>query len=464
VKIFVSHSRVQAELAKRLALSVRGDGHKVFFDQSDIEAGEEYDSKIRNEIEACDLFVFLISPESIAADSYPLAELGMAEKRWPVPKDHVLPLVAQPVPVGNLPPYLRAVSVFDPKGDFVAESSAAIARIAKAQRGIFRPATVAVAAIVLVALFAWGYIRFQHARDVHERVTRVIGVTNSEVEAHEYSDAFRTVSAALSQLPGQGELQKAQQQVAMVWLRNIRVRTGEETFSKIVSQLRPVLASGALTATGEAAGDLLAHLGWCEYLRARDGEDHADPISYFKKAVDADRSNPYAHSMWAFWILFNRGALTEAEQHFQLAVMANRERSWVRNDQINALLLNQANEREAVRTANTMRLEQTPVDEPDRLWFIYEEALLRQVDTEEFLNLMTPAEHIATFKWLFPDPPSSDTKLSVYKFLLGRLEEAAGDREYALSAYRGIEDEFRRSQSTGSLLVRAVEGIKRLDR
>ena len=49
-------------MAERLALSLRGDGYTVFFDQSDIGAGEEYDSRIRKAIEACDLFVFLISP------------------------------------------------------------------------------------------------------------------------------------------------------------------------------------------------------------------------------------------------------------------------------------------------------------------------------------------------------------------------------------------------------------------
>jgi len=456
-------------MAERLALSLRGDGYAVFFDKSDIEAGEEYDSRIRKAIEACDLFVFLISPESLALDSYPLAELGIAERRWPHPEGHVLPLVVKPVPIDSLPPYLRAVSVFDPQGDFVAESSAAIARIAKTKPRLLRPALWAIAATVVIAagFLGWNsYHRSQQDREVRAHVGRVISETNTDLDAGEYADAFRVITAAVSQYPDNAELQKAQQRVAMTWLRNIRVRVGEQTFTQIVSTLRPVLSSGAAGATGEAAADLFAHLGWCEYLRSRDGKADSDPVNYFKRAVDADRSNPYAHSMWGFWILFQRGPLADAQQQFQLAAMGNRDRLWVRNLQIAAFLLNHvpANEREAIRTSNAMRVEQTVVQEPDRLWTVYEQALLRRLDTEEFLNLMAPKEHVATFRWLFPEGSITENRLPMYKFLAGRLEEAAGNREYAMSAYQWVKDEFSRTHSTGPLLDRAVEGLNRLGR
>jgi hypothetical protein len=184
-------------MAERLALSLRGDGYAVFFDKSDIEAGEEYDSRIRKAIEACDLFVFLISPESLALDSYPLD--------------------------------LRAVSVFDPQGDFVAESSAAIARIAKTKPGLLRPALWAIAATVVIAagFLGWNsYHRSQQDREVRAHVGRVISETNTDLDAGEYADAFRVITAAVSQYPDNAELQKAQQRVAMTWLRNIRVRVG----------------------------------------------------------------------------------------------------------------------------------------------------------------------------------------------------------------------------------------------
>ncbi len=468
MNIFLSHSKAQVTLAERLALSLRGDGHTVFFDQSDIAAGEEYDARIRNAIERCDLFVFLISPESIAADSYPLAELDMAAARWPVPEGHVLPLVTKPVDLEHIPPYLRAVSVFDPQGDFVAESSAAIARIAKTRRGQFGPRQAAVTAIVLLAVFGmWlTYSKIQHNRVIREQIAQVITQANNDLEARAYSESFEIVEKAKVQFPDDSELQKMQERIAMTWLRNIRITVGEQTFSQIVAKLRPTLSSGAAISKGEEAGDLLAHLGWCEYLRARDAVTGTDPVSYFKKAVAVDASNPYAHSMWGFWLLYKdyEQDLPEAQQHFDIAVKSNRDRLWVRNRQINALLQHYipAKEREAIRVANAMRLEGTSVQEPDRLWSIYEQALVRNRDTQDFLELMPPDQHVATFKWLFPDGSFSDSKSAMYRYMLGRLEEAAGDHENAMASYKFVEQDFRQSESTGPVLDRALEGIARL--
>jgi tetratricopeptide (TPR) repeat protein len=457
-------------LAERLALSLRGDGHTVFFDQSDIAAGEEYDARIRNAIERCDLFVFLISPESVAPDSYPLAELDIAEARWPVPEGHVLPLVTKPVDLEHIPPYLRAVSVFDPQGDFVAESSAAIARIAKTRRGQFRPRQLVGIAILLLAVIGvWlTYSRIQHGRETREQIARVITEAKNDLEAHAYPEAFEIVDKAKMQFPGDSELQKMQQQIAMSWLRNIRVTVGEQTFSQIVAKLRPVLSSGAAASSGQEAGDLLAHLGWCEYLRARDFATDADPESYFKKAVAADPSNAYAHSMWGFWLLYKNDAqdLPQAQQHFDLAVKSNRDRLWVRNLQIAALLqyYQPAKEREAIRVANAMRLEGASIQDPTRLWSVYEQPLVRGQDMQNFLDLLPPDQHIATFKWLFPETSFSDSKLAMYRLMLGRLEEAAGHRENAMASYELVEQDFRRSKSTGPLLDRALEGIARLSK
>jgi len=452
-------------MSERLALSLRSDGHTVFFDRSDIEAGEEYDSKIRRAIDACDLFVFLISPESVAPDSYALAELGIAAKRWSHPKGYVLPLVVKPVEIGSIPPYLRAVSVFDPQGDFVAESSAAIARIANKTRRRRHPA-VAVA-LVLAAVAAWlGYQRFEQNRKTREEVARVIAAANTSLEAGGYSDAFQALTEAAARFPDVADLKKTQEHAAMLWLRNIRVRVGEQTFTDVVGKVRPILSSAASAATGQEAGDLTAHLGWGEYLRVRDGRADADPVIYFKKATEADPPNPYAHVMWGFWILFRNGALTEAQPHFEVAATSGRDRAWVRNLQLAALLLRNvpANEREAIRAANAMRLEQVPVQQPDRLWSLYEYALLRRVNTEDFLQIIPAADHLTTFRWLFPKSPESESKNALYRFLTGRLEEAAGNRDSAVSSYQWVANHFRANGDTGPLLDRALEGLRRLER
>jgi tetratricopeptide (TPR) repeat protein len=466
MKIFLSHSRAQAQIAERLALSLRGDGHTVFFDRSDIEAGEEYDARIRKAIEACDLFVFLISPESVAPDSYPLAELAIAEERWSHPKGHVLPLVVEPVAVGKIPPYLRAVSIFDPQGDFVAESSAAIARIAKTRPRLRIPALAIIGAVAVLLIVAAviGYKRYEQDREARRQVAQVIAAASADLDARGYSDAFRAVAEADTRFPNDPDLRKLKERIAMAWLRDIRVRVGEQTFTDVVNTVRPVLSTGAAASKGAEAADLLAHLGWGEYLRSRDSGGDIDPVSYFMRAVEADPSNPYAHAMWGFWILYERGPLAEAQMHFEQAANSGRERSYVRNLQIAALIVNHDDEIEpqAVRIANTMRLEKLSVEQPDRLWSIYNDWLLRRRDPTAFLQIIPPAEHVDTFKWLFPETSVPDGREPLYRFFNGRLDEAAGNRDSALKAYEWVENEFRKNQSTGSLLDRALEGLARL--
>ena len=52
-----------------------------------------------------------------------MAELSIAERRWPRPAERVLTLLADATPIAGLPPYLSAVTVLAPEGDPVAESS-----------------------------------------------------------------------------------------------------------------------------------------------------------------------------------------------------------------------------------------------------------------------------------------------------------------------------------------------------
>jgi hypothetical protein len=151
VRIFVSYAHEQRNLADRLAIGLRQSGAEVFFDKDALQAGQAYDQPIREEIERCDLFVFLLSPESLADRKYALTELAFARDRWPDPTGHVLPVAVSKVQADAIPPYLAAVGVLFPEGNVVAETLAAVARIKRSPRRALR---VAAAAAVLVAVGA----------------------------------------------------------------------------------------------------------------------------------------------------------------------------------------------------------------------------------------------------------------------------------------------------------------------
>ena len=154
--IFISYSSHDAPLAEQLVYRLRGDGHSVFFDRQSLPPGEAYDKRIRDAIEGCDLFVFLLSAASIATGSYALSELAMASERWPSPVGHVLPVEVARIDYDTLPPYLGAVTVFRTGGDLVAELVALISgqRRRRLRRG-WLVGTLALLALAVVAGGAW---------------------------------------------------------------------------------------------------------------------------------------------------------------------------------------------------------------------------------------------------------------------------------------------------------------------
>src|SRR5574338_417110 len=121
MKIFLSYSSTDQDLADRIRLALVAQKHKVFFDRNDLDPGHEYDARIAHVIEHTDLFLFLISPESLTEGRYTLTELGIAQRKWSHPDRHVLPVMIRATPFDRIPPYLKAVTILKPAGDIPAD-------------------------------------------------------------------------------------------------------------------------------------------------------------------------------------------------------------------------------------------------------------------------------------------------------------------------------------------------------
>jgi hypothetical protein len=78
--VFLSYSSPQSEAATRIELSLKGEGHTVFRDRTDLPPGESFDARIRAAIDDSDLFIFLISGQSVSPGRYTLTELKFAEE------------------------------------------------------------------------------------------------------------------------------------------------------------------------------------------------------------------------------------------------------------------------------------------------------------------------------------------------------------------------------------------------
>ncbi len=129
MQIFLSYASEDHELADQVHLALAGGGHHVFFDRDSLPPGGDYHTSIREAVNRSDIFVFLISPNSVVAGSYALTELKYARTKWPHPKGRVLPVLLQEVAWDQIPAFLKAVTVLEPEGNIPAETLEAISQL-----------------------------------------------------------------------------------------------------------------------------------------------------------------------------------------------------------------------------------------------------------------------------------------------------------------------------------------------
>jgi len=122
---------------------------------------------------------------------------------------------------------------------------------------------------------------------------------------------------------------------------------------------------------------------------------------------------------------------------------------------------------EAIRVANEMRSggEGMRVGTPEgsdawRLWNIYYSRLVARHEKPQFLSALSPADHLATFLWLYPEDQLPKDKNFLYLYILAQLQELNGDRINALASYRQLRRGL--GNETGRLVDDSDAAIKRL--
>ena len=468
MRIFISYSSKYREICERLQLALEADGrHEVFVDRSQLTPGHPFDAVIRQGILDCDLLLFLLSPESVATGSYALAELDIAKARWRHPGGHVLPVKVAPTPKEAIPPYLRAVTILEPQGDLVAETVAAVEAVRPPSRRGRLLALLATAVVLAGALGGAGYVQWKKQRADEAQATVLASAARQLCEAGDHALAWLRYGEAIARYPARQPLRRSREDCGMRWLREIHVRAEKETFTDVVNQVLPVLAEGAASATGQRGADLLAHMGWADFLRIREGAIGLDPKARYTKALALEPSNVFAHAMWGHRTMVEHGPIAEATQHFSAALAGDRERAFVRGLQFAALLYyhDSAGIVEAAGAANNMRKGGETVDASlrERLWtYVYYDGLLSSDRRVPFMAAMHDPDHAATFRWLYPETGLRPDRRTLWRFFLASLEEASGDRNAARARYESLRDELVRQRASGRVFDETQAAIKRL--
>ncbi|HTN48837.1 MAG TPA: toll/interleukin-1 receptor domain-containing protein [Burkholderiaceae bacterium] len=448
MKIFISYSSRYRDLVERLRLALLAEGHEAFVDRAELEPGETFDAELREAIENCDLFIFLLSPESVAPASYALAELALAQSRWRHPRGHVLPVKLAPTPIETVPPYVRAVTILEPQGDPVPGIVAAVAHLGPDRR---RRRWILLAVVLLAAAIAAGWLWKERARQA-AALEQSIASASDLCLGGTYGAGWTRLEELAAAAPKSEALAPARQDCAMAWLRNVRIRADKQTFGDVVDPLMPVLVQGLATAQGERAADLRAHLGWADMLRGRDG-DATDPDAHFRRALQDSPGNVYANAMRAHF-LAQRNREEEAAAHFATAVASGRDRAFVRELQLAAWMWRAGYSLRALRTVNEMRVQNEPMSAEWRsaLWSrLYVANLFSAEDDRAFLAALPGVDQLATFDWLFPKP-RSDSEMAQWRYIRAILQLQAGHRQQAIAALEALRAELVAAKQPGRTL------------
>lgn len=469
MKLFISYPSDQQDLAERLRLALEAEEHEVFTDRSELKEGEPYHEALREAIESADALIFLVTPRSIAPGSYALTELDIAQRRWRSPAGRVLPVLAAPTPIEDIPPYLRAVTLLQPKGDLVADTVAAVDRLRG--RLPLRGWLGALGALLLAAAAAlYGYQQAQDKRAQEkarlEQQAAELTAASQLCENGNPAVAWKQLESIVAARPGDDAVRTAREDCAMRWLREARAVGDKETFSALVEPLQPVLAQGLAGARGQRRADLQAHLGWAAFLRSRDGVAAGDPAALYQAALADDAGNVYAHAMWAHLLVWQGAKLDETVRaHFEAAAQGTRERPWLRRMQFAVALLRGELNGYALEVLNQMRAsgEQPDPSQRDLAWrrLVDGGLLAPEAEREHLLGFLNPADALATFEWLYPEEQTVADRKPLHSFAHALLRARAGQQDAALAAMEGLNRQFvaekadtRLSRATAQLLAR----------
>jgi len=229
----------------------------------------------------------------------------------------------------------------------------------------------------------------------------------------------------------QQAVQTAQEDLAMAWVERTSAPGGAR-FSDTIDPLLPALTRGVETVAGRRQADLLAHVGWAYFLKSRDGgTDESDPEPFYRRAVAADPSNPYAHAHWGHWLAWKRRPIDDAGAHFAAALASGRARPYVRSLQLAALQLagTDASQSAFLAAVADMVRNQEPVAPGVRnaVLGLYERACRDDTRLARLAAAVPPATQIAVIRALFFDVDFDPARESARDACLTNLQDASAD-------------------------------------
>ena len=300
------------------------------------------------------------------------------------------------------------------------------------------------------------------------RTKELLATASAQRERNQFAEALTTLASARDLAPASSAVRQAQEDVAMEWIRNVRVENGNSTFGDAIMPALAVVDAALPAATGVRRADLLAHTGWATFLLWRDGDRRLDPSDRYREALSIDPGNPYGNAMLAHWILFqDDDKVSDAKRLFDSALQSGRALDAIRTLQWAAYVNSSAPEAEAerVRLADAMRRgsEGLNARQAQALWGPYYFALppSHRRERQLLLDALPPDDHISTLAWAFDEYARKDeSRRQTIRYYVALLNAKAGRTGPAVNDLRALLQEL--ASAPGSLRNAVEAALKEL--
>ncbi|MEO8151240.1 MAG: hypothetical protein ABI723_26650 [Bacteroidia bacterium] len=298
------------------------------------------------------------------------------------------------------------------------------------------------------------------------KIASLIKDAHTQRDADDYETGWKTLEQAHALNPDSRMVQDEQVDFAMKWLRDLLFINKTDQYIGVTSRLLPILYHAANETKGQEAADILAHIGWANYLQRFEVSSHLKIAELFQEAVNKDTLNAYAHAMWGFWLMKQERAgenLKNAAVHFDDALRGKRDTVFVRLLQLWAFQQydDPASKGQLFIAINNMRINNESIS-PDMKERIVDRAYnyYSRDAIESISKKLSPADHLKTFLYLTNRMDFSDHPYR--KFSLAQLTEEAGDIPKALSIYQSMNvDSTLKMYSWYDQIGKALKRINR---
>lgn len=298
-----------------------------------------------------------------------------------------------------------------------------------------------------------------------KKIVSLIRDSRTQADADDFETGWKTLEQAHSLNADSRMVQNEQAAFAMKWLRQLIFINTTGKYSDVTARLLPVLYHAANDTTGRAAADIMAHIGWANFLKWREDGSNLKIRELYEDAVKKDSVNIYAHAMWGFWLMKqnnNMQLIKDAAGHFTLALHDGRDTAFARLIQLWAFQQNSYPpfQAELFDVINNMRInnETLPPDMNERI-VDHAYSYYSQDAMEAISKRLSPADHLQTFLYLTKGMDLTDHPYRT--FMLASLTEKAGDLTKALAIYEAMSaDSALEKYTWHGDIGKAIERIK----